>query len=372
MSLQKQLHQWFTPAWAAEAIVDEAFGWLGAEHRVVEPSCGDGAFLCALPKATEVIGVEIDPLQAARAARSSARQVIVGDFMTVPAEDLGRVHAILGNPPFQADIVAGFLRKSHEILEEGGQVGFVLPAFVFQSSAKVERMSEQFTVQQSMIPRNLFPRLSLPLVFATFTKERHRRLIGFMLYREAQEIRAIDKCWRDRVAKGREPGGVWLPVVREILASLGGSPWVGRQSSNRSTAPFRACALRQIPTGRRRSARCWDATRMSSSAWRPAAIASQHNLPSRGSHDQPITMKNPSSEAALQAEVDRFNAAVEVGNLVDYFEYEGAPLKRHQTRTPAQILSGHTAVVWLAGKSGCVCVSHCVPVPAAESEKAAP
>lgn len=223
MSLQKQLHQWFTPAWAAEAIVDEAFGWLGAEHRVVEPSCGDGAFLCALPKATEVIGVEIDPLQAARAARSSARQVIVGDFMTVPAEDLGRVHAILGNPPFQADIVAGFLRKSHEILEEGGQVGFVLPAFVFQSSAKVERMSEQFTVQQSMIPRNLFPRLSLPLVFATFTKERHRRLIGFMLYREAQEIRAIDKCWRDRVAKGREPGGVWLPVVREILASLGGS-----------------------------------------------------------------------------------------------------------------------------------------------------
>ncbi len=223
MSLQKQLHQWFTPAWAAEAIVDEAFGWIGAGHRVVEPSCGDGAFLCALPGSAEVVGVEIDPLQAALAARASGRRVIVGDFMTVPREELGRVHAVLGNPPFQAEIVSGFLRRSHAILEEGGQVGFVLPSFIFQASSSVERMNELFTVQQAMIPRNLFPRLSLPLVFATFTKERNRRLFGFMLYREAQEIRAIKKCWRERVAKGRDAGGVWLPVVREILAALGGS-----------------------------------------------------------------------------------------------------------------------------------------------------
>ncbi|WP_256701045.1 hypothetical protein [Caballeronia sordidicola] len=32
------------------------------------------------------------------------------------------------------------------------------------------------------------------------------------------------------------------------------------------------------------------------------------------------------------------------------------------TRTPAEVLSGHTAVVWLDGKSGCVAVSHCVPI----------
>lgn len=68
------------------------------------------------------------------------------------------------------------------------------------------------------------------------------------------------------------------------------------------------------------------------------------------------------TQARLQAEVDAFNARLPVGGEVDYFEYEGAPVKRFKTRTEAQILSGHTAVVWLAGKAGCVCVSHCLPV----------
>jgi site-specific DNA-methyltransferase (adenine-specific) len=220
---QQRLHQWFTPAWAAEGIVDEAFAWLRPGDRVVEPSCGDGAFLCALPGSVEAIGVEIDPMQAARARRASGRQVIVGDFLEVPQNDLGLVQAIIGNPPFHAGTVAGFLRKSHEILEEGGQAGFILPAYIFQSSSTVEQINQQFSIQQAMIPRNLFPRLSLPLVFATFTKERERRLFGFMLYREAQEIRAIDRRWRDMVATGRDKRGVWFPAVRQILGTLGGA-----------------------------------------------------------------------------------------------------------------------------------------------------
>lgn len=220
---QQRLHQWFTPAWAAEGIVEEAFAWLEPGHRVVEPSCGDGAFLCALPDSVDVIGVEIDPLQAARARRASGRPVIVGDFLEVPAADLGLVQAIVGNPPFHAATVAGFLRKSHEILEEGGQAGFILPAYIFQSSGSTEQLNEQFSIRQSLLPRNLFPGLSLPLVFATFTKERERRLFGFMLYREAQEIRAIDRRWRDMVATGREKRGAWFPVVRQILGELGGA-----------------------------------------------------------------------------------------------------------------------------------------------------
>lgn len=70
------------------------------------------------------------------------------------------------------------------------------------------------------------------------------------------------------------------------------------------------------------------------------------------------------SQKRLQAEVDTFNSKVPVGSAVDYFEIEGAPVQRFKTRTEAQILSGHTAVVWLEGKSGCVCVSHCIPVNA--------
>ena len=148
--------------------------------------------------------------------------MIVGDFLEVPAEDLGRVQAVIGNPPFQSETVAAFLRKSHEILEEGGQAGFILPAYILQTSSSVERIHSLFSIRQAMIPRNLFPGLSLPLCFATFTKERQRRLHGFMLYREAQEIAAIDGRWKQAVATGRDSRGVWFPVVREILRALGG------------------------------------------------------------------------------------------------------------------------------------------------------
>ena len=66
-----------------------------------------------------------------------------------------------------------------------------------------------------------------------------------------------------------------------------------------------------------------------------------------------------------QKECDRFNARVPVGSLVEYSEVIGdPPLGRFKTRTEAQVLSGHTAVVWLEGKSGCVCVEHCKVIEA--------
>lgn len=66
----------------------------------------------------------------------------------------------------------------------------------------------------------------------------------------------------------------------------------------------------------------------------------------------------------LEAEVAAFNNRIRVGDEVDYFEViEHGESKRYRTRSPAEILSGHTAVVWLEGKSGCVCCSHCFLPP---------
>lgn len=62
-----------------------------------------------------------------------------------------------------------------------------------------------------------------------------------------------------------------------------------------------------------------------------------------------------------QAEVDAWNAKVAVGDYVDYRGYPGAEPKAFRTRTEAEVLSGHTAVVWLEGKSGCVCCEACTP-----------
>ena len=70
----------------------------------------------------------------------------------------------------------------------------------------------------------------------------------------------------------------------------------------------------------------------------------------------------------LEQEVAAFNRRFSVGDPVDYYEtvddIEHTGIShRYATRTPAQILSGHTAVVWLDGKSGCVCCSHCFMPP---------
>lgn len=69
-------------------------------------------------------------------------------------------------------------------------------------------------------------------------------------------------------------------------------------------------------------------------------------------------MKRPNP----QKEVDAWNEKVAVGTLVTYTDHPGAEPQQLHTRTPSEVLSGHTAVVWLKGKSGCVAVSHCVPV----------
>lgn len=220
--LNPGLHQWFTPAWAAEAIVDQEFGWLRAGHRVVEPSCGDGAFLCAIPAAVEALGIEIDPAMAALARQHSGRPVLTGDFLSLDAAAIGRVDAVIGNPPFEAEIVARFLEHSNLLLQEGGQVGFILPAYILQTSSKVEQLGNHFSIHQQLLPRNLFPRLKLPLVFARFVKEQHRRLFGFLLYREAQDMRDLHKPYSQAATQARDARGAWFQVVHTALALLGG------------------------------------------------------------------------------------------------------------------------------------------------------
>ena len=57
--------------------------------------------------------------------------------------------------------------------------------------------------------------------------------------------------------------------------------------------------------------------------------------------------------------VETWNAAHPIGTPVRYWtgvrEGDG---KTSKTRSEAQLLSGHTAVVWMEAESGCVCLSH--------------
>lgn len=51
-----------------------------------------------------------------------------------------------------------------------------------------------------------------------------------------------------------------------------------------------------------------------------------------------------------------------VGDAVEYRDHPHAEPQQITTRTEAEVLGGHTAVVWLNGKSGCVACSACRPL----------
>lgn len=72
--------------------------------------------------------------------------------------------------------------------------------------------------------------------------------------------------------------------------------------------------------------------------------------------------KRPTA-AELQAQCDAWNAANPSGTLVSYESIKGrGETSRHHTNGEAEVLNGHSAVIWLLGKSGCVALNHCTPV----------
>ncbi|WP_223271135.1 hypothetical protein [Pseudomonas putida] len=58
---QIELGQYPTPAWAAAAIVRKNFSHLSAKDFVLEPTCGPGRFLQAVPQYVPALGIEIEP-----------------------------------------------------------------------------------------------------------------------------------------------------------------------------------------------------------------------------------------------------------------------------------------------------------------------
>lgn len=211
------LGQWMTPEWAAAELVDHYFGDLTLCDRVVEPSCGQGAFLRALPDYVPAIGVEIDPALAAEARAATGRAVLIGDFSSTDLPFAPTT--IVGNPPFKLAVVEAFMARAFSLLPDGGRVGFILPACTFQTANTVDRFAERWHIAQDMLPRNLFPGLSLPLCFARFTKGR-RGLIGFALYHETVAVGRLQKRYRALLAQGER--SVWAAVVRAAFDQLGG------------------------------------------------------------------------------------------------------------------------------------------------------
>lgn len=216
----RALDQYFTQAWAAERLVDLYFNNLTADDLVIDAGCGRGPFLRAIPPHVPAFGVEIDPQLAAEAKDNTGRSVIVGDFRTVSLPD--NVTAILGNPPFSRPVISSFLARGAELLPDNGRCGFILPTSYVSFSSTFDRLRNHFSIRTELLPRDIFPRISVPISFYLFTKSHVRRHFGFVLFNEASEIRDMPKSIKLALRQGERLRSPWLTAVTEALRMLGG------------------------------------------------------------------------------------------------------------------------------------------------------
>lgn len=214
----KDLHQWFTPTWAGQILFNEHFGDLGEDDLVMEPTCGIGTFLKAIPDNIPAFGVEMDPVLADIARKASGRDILTGDFTKVDLEGR-RPTAVIGNPPFDMNVIDSIFDRCYDLLPYGGKVGFIMPNYAFQTASRVVRYAQRWSLEQSMIPRNIFKNMEKSLCFAVLTKDSVGRMKGFSLYREMHDVNSMQKWVVDELSTGKSP---WKSVVMRAVEEMGG------------------------------------------------------------------------------------------------------------------------------------------------------
>jgi adenine-specific DNA methylase len=157
-SAEKLRGGYYTPRPIAQFLA----AWIGgAGRRFLEPSCGDGAILTALPPKAQVTAIELDADEAAKArAAAPSAEVLAADFFEWFGEaEHGAWDGAVGNPPFirfgnwteptrelAFETMRGvgmkptkltnawvpFVVASTLALRQGGRLGLVVPAELMQ------------------------------------------------------------------------------------------------------------------------------------------------------------------------------------------------------------------------------------------------
>src|SRR3546814_12906916 len=71
-----------------------------------------------------------------------------------------------------------------------------------------------------IIPRNMFGRLYTPLVFAVFSKDFRRTLVGFAMHADVHSVTSLPAAVRLKLIEHPRP--IWRTVVEDALRRLAG------------------------------------------------------------------------------------------------------------------------------------------------------
>lgn len=229
-SSEKLRGGFYTPEVIASFILK--WGINGSKNSdILEPSCGDGVFLKQLLenrfKYNTITGIELDPKEATKAERVdlSNLQIINTDFHNYCNTTQKRFDLIVGNPPYiryqffdrkqQAEANDIFINAGLEyskltnawvsfvvgssllLKDDGGKIGFVLPAEILQVSfaQQLRKFLSQFynTINIISFEKLVFPNIQQEVVLLLCERNKTgTHNIDHIELRDASELSMLD------------------------------------------------------------------------------------------------------------------------------------------------------------------------------------
>lgn len=220
----------YTPAPIAEFIL--RWGMNGSsDYDILEPSCGDGVFLEQLKtlelKYNSITAIEFDEVESKKSSNIELEnaQIINDDFHTYCNSTLKKFDLIVGNPPYiryqffdrkqqieaseifnKAGLtyskltnawVSFVVGSSLLIKDEGGKIGFVLPAEILQVSfaQQLRKFIARFYNKVNIISfeKLVFPNVQQEVILLLCEKNNtNERGIEHLELRDATELKTLD------------------------------------------------------------------------------------------------------------------------------------------------------------------------------------
>ncbi len=260
----------FTPP----ALCDYVAAWAirSPADRVLEPSCGEAAFLLAAADRLRGLGADTPDLaghelhgksaEAARALLSAAghrAQITVGDFLSAPAQP--RFDAVIGNPPYvryqdfagparaagrRAALSAGvsltrlasswaaFTVHAAEFLRPGGRLGLVLPAELlsvnYAADVRSFLMRRFSRVRLVLFTERVFPGVMAEIVLLLAEGEGPTSHCELLQVRGLEELTAAtgaESTWAPPASAGKWTAALLPGRARDLYADLTAGPRFG-------------------------------------------------------------------------------------------------------------------------------------------------